>query len=89
MILKTASLETSRFGNPQPTMTFTHHGSLNYRLIHAEMYSMAAKIELASMPSKGQWAVVVNTGSNTVHLELMTGSPEEVKQAMAALASAL
>lgn len=90
MIAKLVSLEKSAYGHNQPTVRLVCEQRSNFRLVAAEVYSLAAKIELVSMRQKNaDWVVVPKPHQEMVYLELVHDTPQEVEAAMAVLAQAV
>lgn len=86
-------IEKSSFGNPEPTVYF-HWSNEDKapRMASAEVYSTAARIEMASLLAPkpwGEWVVVVRPGPGIIHLELMQGTEAEVAAAMKVLRMAV
>lgn len=81
----TVHLAQSRHGSPEPRVTVRMPRGSSHRATRAELYSLAAKIELASSGADA-WCVVVGDGE--VHLELVRCTPAEIARAMATLETA-
>jgi len=83
MTLKETTIATSDFGNPQPQITFKFAQGLHHRVRAAEMYKVAAEIELASVHDT--WVVVVDTNRCSIHLELAMASEAEARRGLRVL----
>lgn len=90
-LLKSATinveLTSSRYGTPSPTLRLTMPKTRNHRETSALMHMLAAEVELA-IPDDETWPVTVeHTGNRvgTVSIELIKGTAEEAKRAMAFL----
>ena len=76
------SLENSRFGNLQPTLTLMAPTGTSYRLTNAAIHTLAAMAECQTPHGEG-W--VVNVTYDGISLELMKCTPEEVQRGMTLL----
>ena len=78
----TVKLETSDYGNPQPTLRIALAKGTHYRVLRAALLRAASEIELATHTREG-WIVVVT--DNSVHLELLHATDAEAARGMALL----
>lgn len=78
--MREASIVRSRHGNRQPQIKVTFNEGTHHRAIAAEIYRLAALIELASKPFK--WVVVPETQNSIVYLELVNATEEEASQGL-------
>lgn len=78
--MREASIVKSRHGNLQPQIKVTFNEGTHYRAVAAEIYRLAALIELASQPFK--WVVVPETQNCIVYLELLNATEDEANQGL-------
>lgn len=81
--MRTASIVESRYGSLQPQIKVTFDEGTNYHVKAAEVYRLAAEVELMSQPF--MWAIVPNTQEYTVHLELLHATKSEADQGLEVL----
>ena len=83
----TATLLTSTYGTPQPTLEVSLPRTAHHRELAATLYDLAARIERAT-PEREGWVVVVQRRGDTagrVVLEMIDGDKREVDAAMGVL----
>jgi hypothetical protein len=83
----TATLLTTTYGTPQPTIEVSLPRTAHYRELAATLYDLAARIERATPANEG-WVVEVQRRGDTsgrVVLEMVEGNEREVRVALAVL----
>jgi hypothetical protein len=83
----TATLLTTTYGTPQPTIEVSLPRTAHYRELAAALYDLAARIERAT-PANERWVVEVQRRGDTtgrVVLDLIDGDECEVSAAMGVL----
>lgn len=81
-------LGENRYGIAEPKLEVCYPRAANYRDANAALYRLAAQAELASRDSGAHWVVRTETdynGAGKITLELVSGGPYEVEQAMTLL----
>lgn len=81
--MREASIVKSRHGNLQPQIKVTFNEGTHHRAVAAEIYRLAADIELASQPFG--WIVVPEPHENIVYLELLHATEAEANQGLEVL----
>lgn len=77
-------LSTSRHGIRQPEIQLGFGAKTHWRIEHAALFEIAAKVERAT-PENERWVVGVNQECNTVYLELGEGDEAEAARGMAVI----
>jgi hypothetical protein len=83
----TATLLTSTYGTPQPTLEVSLPRTAHHRELAATLYDLAARIERAT-PASERWVVEVQRRGDTIGrvvLEMVEGDEREVRAAMGVL----
>jgi hypothetical protein len=81
------ALRTTDFGTRTPQFEVTVPKAWGFRSMHAALYGLAMKLELAT-PRRESWVVEVARDGDChgrVHLELLNANDREVEAAMALL----
>lgn len=81
--MREASIVKSRHGHLQPQIRVTFNEGTHHRAVAAEIYRLAALIELASQPFG--WIVVPETHNNIVYLELLHATEDEANRGLETL----
>jgi hypothetical protein len=91
-ITRAVSLQHAH-GTPSPTLTVSFPQATSQRAMRAELFTLAAKIELASEAQAQQWIVHVGDTcgwpyiSMEIRLELANGTPTEAADGLAVLSA--
>lgn len=83
----TATLLTTTYGTPQPTLEVRLPCTAHHRELAATLYDLAARIERAT-PSSERWVVEVQRRGDTIGrvvLEMVEGDEREVGAGMGVL----
>ncbi len=83
----TASMVTSRYGNPEPQIEVRMPKGTYFRQLHAALHLLAAEVELAT-PAGEAWIVQTDATSDErgrLYLELADASEPEAKRGLALL----
>lgn len=87
----TATLLTSTYGTPQPTLEVSLPRTAHHRELAATLYDLAARIERAT-PASERWVVEVQRRGDTIGrvvLEMVEGDEREVAAGMGVLRNVL
>lgn len=82
-----AHLGRSQYGTPRPSLqVFAATGRAHAREIAAATHEVAAELHRTLLGTSEAWALTIESSApDAVHLELMLGTPAEVRRAMALL----
>jgi hypothetical protein len=82
----TVSLGQSQYGTPRPQIELRFPGGTSHRHLKAAVFSLAARIELAT-PEKEGWVVTFEAGEDRawVWLEVIDGFDREIQSGMKVL----
>ena len=80
-------LNKSQYGNPQPEVQITFPADTHYRERRAEIYRLAAKVEMASKADG--WIVIPEVYENKIRLELISCSNEKIDRGIRVLEDVL